>query len=271
MILVAGGDSFTYGSELQDSVTPFDPNGTEPPRQIVSESTFAALTAKDLGMGYHCVAYPGYGNSSIRRTVMDACESTQNIGLVLVTWSFPSRYEFRFNYDTQERWGHWYNITPWDTIDDIEQIRKEFKNDNRYIFEHHVAHLTRSKELGITDFAKSFYTNVGSSEYWESYSSLVEVIMLQQYLELKKIPYVFSPVDECLLNNCKKYHDASMQTLVNQLNSDNWITYPGDRGFYTWARDSGYPIGTTHPLESAHQDAFLHIRDKCNAVAKKNN
>ncbi len=271
MILVAGGDSFTYGSELKDSVTPFEPEGTEPPRQIVSESTFAALTAKNLSMGYHCAAYPGFGNGSIRRTVMDACESIDNIGLVLVTWSFPSRYEFRFTYDTQERWGHWYNVTPWDTIDNINDIKRQFKNDNPDILQHHLNHLNRSKQLGITDFAKSFYSNVGSGEYWSAYSSLVDVVMLQQYLKLKNIPYVFSMVDECLLNNCKKYQDASMQTLVNQLDMDNWISYPGDKGFYTWARDNNYPIGTTHPLEPAHQDAHLHIRDKCNAVAKKNN
>ena len=280
MILVAGGDSFTYGSELQDGVTPFDPNGTEPPRQIVSKSTFAALTAKELGMDYHCVAYPGYGNSSIRRTVMDACETTQNIGLVLVTWSFPSRYEFRFNYDTQERWGHWYTVTPWDTIDDIGEIKRQFINDNPEILQHHLNHLNRSIELGITDFAKSFYSNVGSGEYWSAYSSLVDVVLLQQYLEIKNIPYVFTMVDECLLNNGKKYHDASMQTLINQLNMDNWFAFPPGtkpnetrvpRGFYQWAVENKYPVGTTHPLEQAHRDAFLHIQDKCNAVAKKNN
>ena len=270
MILVAGGDSFTYGSELQDSVTPFEPDGTDPPRQIVSNSTFAAMTAKELGMGYNCVAYPGFGNGSIRRTVMDACETTTDVGLVMVTWSFPSRYEFRFNYDTKERWGHWYNITPWDTIDDINEIKRQFKNDNPVVFQHHVEHLRRSKELGITDFAKSFYENVGSGEYWSAYTSLMDIVMLQQYLELKQIPYVFSMVDECLLNNCKKYQDASMQTLVKQLKMDNWVTYPGSRGFYTWARDENYPIGTTHPLEEAHVDAFHHIKDKCHELAKKN-
>jgi len=271
MILVAGGDSFTYGSELKDSVTPFDPNGIEPAQQIVSQSTFAALTAQNLGMEYHCAAYPGYSNSSIRRTVMNACESTADVGLVLVTWSFPGRYEFRFDYDTEERWGNWYNITPWSTVDDIEIIRKEFRQEDPVILAHHKQHLARARRLGITDFAKSYYTNCGSSEYWSAYSSLLEVVMLQQYLKNKKIPYIFSLVDECLLNNSKKYTDANMQTLVKQLDMDDWILFPGNRGFYVWARDENYPIGTTHPLEQAHSDAAMHIKEKCHAMVKKHN
>jgi len=93
--------------------------------------------------------------------------------------------------------------------------------------------------------------------------------LLQQYLQLKNIPYIFSLVDECLLNNSKKYQDENMLTLYSQLNLENWILFPGDRGFYTWARDEGYPIGTTHPLESAHIDAALHIKEKYHDMVTK--
>lgn len=269
MIFLAGGDSFTYGSELRDGVTPFDPNGIEPAREIVSLSTYPALTARWLGMEYHCVAYPGYSNSSVRRTVMNACEKTQNIGLVFVTWSFPGRYEFRFHYDTGQRTGNWYNITPWSAVDSVETIRKEFRNEDEIILQHHVEHLERANRLGITDFAKSYYQNVGAHEYWSCYSSLLDVVMLQQYLQLRQIPYIFSCVDECILNNSKKYQEENMQTLVKQLCIDNWILFPGNRGFYTWARDEGYPIGTTHPLEPAHIDAANLIKEKCNELVKK--
>ena len=269
MIFLAGGDSFTYGSELKDEVTPFDPNDTEPARSIVSQSTYTALTAQELGMEYRCVAYPGYSNGSIRRTVMNACETIQDIGLVFVTWSFPSRYEFRFSYDTGERWGNWYNITPWSTVNDVEEIRREFRQDDPVILQNHIKHLERSKRLGITDFAKSYYANCGSNEYWSAYSSLLDVVMLQQYLQIKQIPYIFSLVDECLLNNSKKYRDESMQTLIKQLSMDDWILFPGDRGFYTWARDEEYPIGATHPLEDAHKDAAKLFKEKVNELVKK--
>ena len=270
MILVAGGDSFTYGSELKDGVTPLDPTGTEPAREIVSLSTYSALTAKELGMDYHCVAYPGYSNSSIRRTVMNACETTEDIGLVLVTWSFPGRYEFRFNYDTEQRTGHWYNITPWSAINSVDEIKREFRQDDPIILQHHIDHFNRAKRLGITDFAKSFYANVGSHEYYQAYQSLCEVLMLQQYLELKQLPYIFLAVDQCLLNNSNKYKDENMQTVFNQIKwKDNWLWFPEERGFYVWARDENYPMGTTHPLELAHEHAAKHIKEKCHAMVKK--
>ena len=83
--LIAGGDSFIYGSELKDGY--YSP----------SQSTYPALIAKELGWDYVCTAIPGFANSSIRRTVIDACESTEDIELVIVQWTFSGRYEFYFN------------------------------------------------------------------------------------------------------------------------------------------------------------------------------
>jgi hypothetical protein len=270
MILLAGGDSFTYGSELKDGVSPLDPTGTEPAYPIVSQSTFPALLAKDFGMHYECVAYGGFSNSAIRRTTMNACEQLHDIGLVFVTWTFPSRYEFRFNYNTEERWGHWYNLTPWSIIDNIEDIKRDFKTDDPVILEHHTTHLNRAKRLGISEFAKTFYKNVGSSQYWETYDSLREIIMLQQYLQLKKIPYIFSMVDEALLNSYKYLiNDINIITLYNQIDFERWVTFPNNQGFYTWARDSKYPFATTHPLEPAHVDAAKYIKENYHELVKE--
>lgn len=276
MILLSGGDSFTYGSELKDGVTPLDPMGTEPAREIVSQSTFPALLSRDFGMQYECAAYPGFSNSAIRRTTMNACEQLQDVGLVFVTWTFPGRYEFRFNYDTEQRWGHWYNLTPWSIMDDIEVIKREFKTktDDPIILKHNVDqwsdHLLRAKRLGISEFAKTFYKNVGSSLYWETYSSLTEIIMLQQYLQLKKIPYIFSIVDELLLNNCTNLtNDGNIATLYNQIDFKRWVTFPNNQGFYTWARDSKYPFATFHPLEPAHVDAAKYIKENYYELVKE--
>ena len=270
MILLAGGDSFTYGSELVDGVTPFDPAGTEAALPIVSMSTFTALLAKDFNMQYECTAYPGFSNSAIRRTVMNACEKLQDVGLVFVTWTFPGRYEFRFDYDTGERWGNWYNINPWSIIDNIEQIKKEFKVDDPQVFQHHSNHLLRAKQTGTADFAKTFYKHVGATQYWETYNSLTEIIMLQQYLQLKKIPYIFSMVDEALLNNCTYLmNDDNIATLYNQIDFDRWVTFLNNQGFFTWARDYKYPFATTHPLEPAHIDAAKYIKENYNELVKE--
>jgi hypothetical protein len=83
--------------------------------------------------------------------------------------------------------------------------------------------------------------------------------MLQQYLERKGLLYIFSLVDEALLDNVKTWADENIISLWNQLDFDRWVTFENNQGFYTWARDYKYPMGTTHPLEPAHVDAFKHI------------
>lgn len=261
MTIVVGGDSFTWGSELADSAIPYNNETNEPARQVVSQSTFTALLAKELGLEYHCVAYPGFANGAIRRTVMDACEKSDHVDLVFVCWSFPSRYEFRFAYNTGERWGNWYNVTPWSILDDIDDMKKEFRADNDAVLQNHIEHLERAKRTGTSDFAKAFYKHVGGSGAWELWSSYTEIVLLQQYLQLKNIPYIFTTVDECLIGNMQHWHDDSLKVLHSQIDQSRWIWFPDSRGFFTWARDEKYPFGTTHPLESAHRDAFLHIKE----------
>jgi hypothetical protein len=261
MILLSGGDSFTYGSELADNAF-----------NAVSQNTFPALLSRDFGMQYECVAYPGFSNSAIRRTTMNACEQLQNIGLVFVTWTFFGRYEFRFNYNTEQQWGHWYNLAPWSIIEDIENIKREFHNEDSDVLKNHIDHLNRAKRLGISEFANTFYKHVGASEgqYWGIYNSLTEIIMLQQYLQLKKIPYIFSMADEALLNSYKHLsNDINIMTLYNQIDFKRWVTFPNNQGFYTWARDSKYPFATTHPLEPAHVDAAKYIKENYYELVKE--
>ena len=51
--LIAGGDSFTFGSELQDCYRLADPEkGIPEPYQVVSNLTYSALIAKELNLQY---------------------------------------------------------------------------------------------------------------------------------------------------------------------------------------------------------------------------
>lgn len=245
--LIAGGDSFTYGSELADCHI----NDVE----VVSHLTYPALIAQELQLDYCCVAKPGYSNNAIRRTVIDACENSHSIKLVIVMWSFSNRYEFKFN-DT------WEQISAWSTVDSIEEIKKNFVIDNPIVLEHHANKLKRDQNLGITDFAKSFYDHVGSNKYWEIYNFLSDVLMLQQYLELKNIPYLFTSVDETILQ-AESYIDGSLSTLRSLIDINSWGWFNG-KGFYTWAKDMKFPFATTHPKEQAHIEAahliYEHLR-----------
>lgn len=267
MILVAGGDSFIYGSELSDSVTPFDPNGVGPAQPQVSKSTYPALISKELELEYYCAARPGNSNSAIRRTIMNVCETTPKVGLVFATWSFPCRYEFRFRYEVNNEC--WYSINPWSTSVDENQLRREFENQDDGILQHHLKHFRYLKEKGVSDFSDIFYNHVGSGGYWEIYTTLCDIVMLQQYLEIKKIPYIFTAVDESVLNNYNHWNDLSIVTLISQIDLNKWIWFPNNLGFYTWAKSNNYRFGTTHPLEEAHEDAAKYIMENYYDMVKK--
>ncbi len=82
MIIVAGGDSFVWGSELPDSPHG-GPNG-------YSRSTFPALLAR--GNSYICLAYPGIGNKEISQRVRNFLDSPPIDELILIIcWTWPSR------------------------------------------------------------------------------------------------------------------------------------------------------------------------------------
>jgi hypothetical protein len=272
MIIVAGGDSFVYGSELNDCTD------NHPIHQYGhSKNTFFGLLATDHE--YQCVAWPGFGNDSIARTVINACEKNSDV-FVMVSWTFPGRYEFRFNYDTGQKTSPWHVINPWSLTSDIGEIEKEFFSDDSWVLEEYKKNLNRTQQNGIQAFADAFYRNVGSSEYWEIYSTLKEISYLQNYLKNKNIPFMFTCADNSILyNHTVSLNDATIQSLYQQIiNDDKWFWFPPGtnpqdtqtpRGFYQWAVENKYRMGTTHPLEEAHQDAAKLMKDKFNELVKK--
>lgn len=265
MIIVAGGDSFVYGNELADC------------NHTYSVNTFSALLSG--GNDYVCSAWPGFGNDSIARTVISQCEQLKHKKpFVIVSWTFPGRYEFRFSYHSGQRTGHWYTITPW-SIESPENIQKEYVNYNSTVDSVQKVHLKISENTGTKDFAKAFYQHVGGSEYWEIYSSLKEIVYLQNYLKSNNIGYMFTCADNSIMyNRTVDQGDAIIASLIGQIDHDSWFWFaagsgPYDtqnpRGFYQWAVENKYSIGTTHPLEDAHQAAANLMKDKFNELVTK--
>lgn len=253
--LIAGGDSFTYGSELKNCYK-IQEDGS--PIEVYSPYAYPALLSNELKLEYVCAAVPGYSNSAIRRSTMDICEQHNDIDLVIVMWTFPNRYEFKF--DCQ-----WEQITLWSIEDNVEgKIKKEFRNENPIVFDKHLKKLQKERESGISDFAKSFYRHVGHTDYWQYYSSLVEIIMLSNYLKLRNIKHLFTVADNFITNAQTHAEDPSYKTLLDQSNKINWFLFPYNKGFYTWAQDEKFPFATTHPREEAHIEAanliYEHIR-----------
>jgi hypothetical protein len=273
MIIVAGGDSFVYGAELKDCDDKINKH---------SVSTFPALLADSVHTEYVCTAENGNANNAIARQVMSACESYKNQNVfAIVMWTFTHRYEFRFNYHTYRRSSPWYSLNLWDIADDPSSIKKEFVTSNEAIFETHVNNKLILDNIGLTDFAKIYYKHIGNNEYYETYTSLKEILFLQQYLEINQIPYLFVSADVYLQNHesyLRHQTDPSISAIYNQINWANWYTFPAGtgpdqtehpRGFYQWAVENKYSVGTTHPLEQAHQAAANLIQEKFNELVKK--
>jgi hypothetical protein len=253
MILVAG-DSFVYGSELADT-----------------GKTFAKLLAQQ----YEDISWPGYSNDAIARTTIERCQQG-GITAVVVSWTFPGRYEFRFDYDTQQKNSPWYSINSW-TIENFENIAKEYIKKDKKIYFDQIQNIKRANFTGVKQFAEVFYHHVGATEYWEIYSSLKEIVYLQNYLKLKRIPYMFTCADTYILNNHNTPLDITLASLFGQIDFDKWYLFPEGaewetttlRGFYQWAVENKYPMGTTHPLEQAHSDAAQLMQEKFNELVKK--
>lgn len=81
MTIVAGGDSFVWGSELVDS-----PHGGPGGH---SRNTFAALLAGKYQ--YICCAYPGNSNKDIVYSTIRCCKLVDRPTGVIVSWTWPTR------------------------------------------------------------------------------------------------------------------------------------------------------------------------------------
>ena len=269
-ILVAGGDSFVWGSELSDEI----------PSEHPSQHTFTSLLAKNNNLNYDCCAWAGNANNAISRDVINKCQQLKHHDkVVVVCWTFSSRYEFYFSYSTRQKRSPWYSITPWTMLDTANDIIDNVLSKSDPLKYAHLLNLSNAKFTGVFDFAKSFYKHVGDSEYFEIYSTFKEILFLQNYLKVNNIPYMFVTADwqeEALHRNL----DETVQSLNEQIDWNNWYFFPpGDcnnpehttskRGFYQWAVENKYKIGVTHPLEDAHYDASILLQEKFNEMVKK--
>jgi hypothetical protein len=233
MILVAGGDSFVWGSELADS--------SHGGKDGYSSNTFAALLANQFEFKYKCAAYPGNSNNAIARTTMLACKQEENRVAVIVAWTFMPRFEFRFNHD-------WESINP------------------------------HNCKISLANFSDYFFKHVGHDIEYQSYNTLQSILTLQTYLKKYNIPYLFTAADNNFCSNCDKL-TADTKILWELIDWNQWWFFPEakenwltttPRGFYQWAAENKYSMGPQgHPLEDAHRDAALLIKEKFNELVKK--
>lgn len=241
-ILVAGGDSFIWGSELTDNSA-----------IQYSKFTYPSLLAGDAGFEYSCAARPGNSNDAIARMIMLECEKQLNRGneiVVLATWTFITRFEFAFTYAIDSPVVPWCSINP-----------------------------HGSGKADVQEFSDFFFKHVGLDDTYQQYNSLKAAVLLQTYLTQKNIPYMFTLADNNACSRYKNLNNKNLSVLRDLIDWNNWFYFApatdihqttDPRGFYQWACENKYKCGPNqHPLEEAHHEAYLLMKEKFNELVKK--
>jgi len=269
MKVLASGCSFIWGNELSD-----DTSGT------FSRRTWPALWAKENGYEYDCCALPGAANGTIVRRVIDYVENNKP-DIVLVQWTFHGRQEFRYQQKfSSERWGNFYAFTPWSMVKTWEEIYDNPKKypfnrdaDNSKAFEEAIrSQINSLKDTCVPDLADIWYKHISCIDS-DRYYFFKEISYLKSYLESKSIKYVFTGAESNLFRIKEETSDKSVRTLTDIINSCSWVWFNYHDlplGFMDWARTSRQKIGSTHPLDSAHENALTLIRNQLNEILKEN-
>ncbi len=245
---ISGGCSFTFGNELSD-----DKNGKIPSKNTWAYGLYRHSTARG---SYMCVAKGGLGNPAIARRVFNAVAHNKVNGVV-VMWSFLSRYDWAMPRNKNLESTRWASISPWDTSTGAEEAYRTLKGFEPAQEEWR----TRQHDLiksGVRPFAEAIYKHA-ANDYHETYLSWKSIIWLQNILEKKKIPFMFTLADNTLFYDEfteKKTLDPLLSALYKEIDFSKWFSF-GERmmGFNQWTIINEFPRATTHPLDVAHKDA----------------
>jgi hypothetical protein len=248
---IAGGCSFTLGNELSDDV-----DGKTLSKKTWSYGLFEN-SRKDANTEYKCTASGGSGNSGIARRVFNALSHNESIDGVVIMWSFLSRYDWAMPRHKLLEDTRWTSVSPWDTNSGNEEAFRTMQGSETQQ-EHWRARNDLFVETGVKPFAEAIY-KYAANQYHEIYLSWKSIIWLQNLLEKKRIPYMFTLADNTLFYDKFTHHkdqDRFMNALHSEIDISKWFFF-GERcmGFNQWALLNDYPRGTTHPLDKAHEDA----------------
>lgn len=269
-LVISGGDSFTFGAELDGD------NSVHP-----HTNSWANLVAKQIGKNHINVARSGRSNSYIARHVLHQVQSAldknipSNKIFVQVMWTFVDRHEFAIGMPTGEFDSPWMYTTPFSHVDETESewfmnVDKRTTNWSR-VYNSLKSFYKKNQELGIVEFAKHYSKLTQSAPLNDSYTSIKEVLMLQNLLQVNNVPCMFTYVNQHVTHGL--FSDAAENAYLTSarklIDITSWYAFPGDFqeyiGFDDWAKHNKYEYATSHPLESAHAAAAdlicSHIRD----------
>ena len=259
---IAGGCSFTLGNELSD-----DKDGKTPSKKSWAHGLYKT-SREDDHTSYLCSAFGGLGNSAIARRTFNAIAQSEQVDCVVVMWSFLSRYDWAMPRHRVLEDTRWASISPWDTNTGNEEAFRNLAGSETQQEQWRVRNDT-FKETGVRDFAEAVY-KYAANQYHETYLSWKSIIWLQNILEKKKIPYMFTLADNSLFYQEFEHHkdqDNFLKALHSEIDFTKWFSF-GERmmGFNQWALLNNYQRGTTHPLDKAHADAIILMKPEFDKI-----
>ena len=256
---IAGGCSFTLGNELSDDVDGHTP----------SKKTWAYGLHDPTVVDYTCAAYGGSGNSGIARRTFNAIKQNEGeVECVVVMWRFLSRYDWAMPRHMILEDTRWATISPWDTRKGVDEAMRKMAGAEQQQLEWQQRR-DNFAQTGVKGFAESIY-RYAANEYHEVYLSWKSIIWLQNILEKKKIPYMFTLADNQLFYQNMEMHsdiDRSMRDLHSEIDLSKWFFF-GERcmGFNQWSLLNDYERATTHPLDKAHEDAIMLMKPEFDRI-----
>jgi hypothetical protein len=172
-------------------------------------------------------------------------------------WSFPSRYDWAMPRHRELEDTRWATISPWDTTGMQAHVYRRLAGSEvqQELWKRRQSNMA---ETGVKPFAESIYRHA-ANQYHEIYLSWKSITWLQNILEKRRIPYMFTLADNSLFYQefeHLKDQDSFMSALHGEIDLSKWFFF-GERcmGFNQWARLNDYEYATTHPLDQAHADA----------------
>lgn len=240
MVLAAFGDSFIFGSELQDC----DENTLDH-----SNYTWTSLLANDLDFDYLCFATPGIGNRQIADDVARTIANRGDEVFYSVHWTWIDRFDYigehlgRGCYSWRIGSDHWAD-----------------KND-----------VWVTTTPGDDDKRSQFYYKYLHSELSDKIASINYIYQTICLLKEHGCNFHMTYMDHLTLD--QTYHNTFSTELLQNKIAKYLNNYDGIN-FVDWSKKNNYPIGKhLHPLEQAHQKAFEYwlpkVRTLINSSAKE--
>ena len=205
-MLLAGGDSFTWGNELPDC-----------DESRFSRLSWSALLAEQHGMTYNCVAEGGASNQTIARKVMEAVDSSTE--MVVVMWTFPVRHELLLRRDHADRLKRSYvNVSPW--------------------------HALEEKDAALRQYAESLMS-IAAHEYHEQ-QSIAAVYSLYSFLRSRNIEFLFSAASQQVYEMLARTSplSAELKTASWYRRGEGFYDWAKQQGYKM--TELGHPIAEAH-------------------------